>query len=262
MVKGRLHDPSVRVAAAHGPQKVNLPGGFFFTLFLDERQKSLIDAIAQVACVFYFFAMFSSKKILLFVLLFSAVSFAIPVSWGLATTDTVFSHDTGNENGEFSYIVVKRGCKTEWVKQDSLVGKNLPQDSLLSILYGSVPSPDSAAIYEGWANSCAEYSSKRSIDGWKLIGASVAFAALGTALTFLVDYDYLGTAIAGRSFGIGFLILSPFSFWVGSSEISNGSRQKDLGNRYREKANRYRLNLMPAINLREPGGGLLLQMGF
>jgi hypothetical protein len=221
-----------------------------------------MNAIALVACVFYFLSMSSLKQILLFVLLFSAVSFAIPVSWGTATSDTIFSYDTGNENGEYSYIVVKRGCKMQFIKQDSLIGENLSQDSLLSILYGRVPSPDSAAIYEGWANSCAEYASKQSIDGRQLIGISAIFALLGAALTFGVDYDYLGTAIAGRFFGIDFLILSPIVILAGVSEISAASRQKELGTRYKEKANRYRLNIMPAINLREPGGGLLLQVGF
>lgn len=221
-----------------------------------------MTAIALVACVFYFLSMSSLKQILLFVLFFSAVSFAIPVSWGTATSDTIFSYDTGNENGEYSYIVVKRGCKMQFIKQDSLIGENLSQDSLLSILYGRVPSPDSAAIYEGWANSCAEYASKQSIDGWQLIGISAIFALLGAALTFGVDYDYLGTAIAGRTIGIGFLIVSPFEFWLGSSAISNASRQKELGKRYKEKAERYKLSVTPAINLQEPGGGLFLQLGF
>lgn len=144
-----------------------------------------MNTIALVACVFYFLSMSSLKQILLFVLLFSAVSFAFPVSWGTATSDTIFSRNTGNENGEYSYIVVKRGCKMQFIKQDSLIGENLSQDSLLSILYGRVPSPDSAAIYEGWANSCVEYSSKQSNDGWFGISASVVFATLGIALTFL-----------------------------------------------------------------------------
>ena len=221
-----------------------------------------MNAIALVACVFYFLSMSSLKQILLFVLLFSAVSFAIPVSWGTATSDTIFSYDTGNENGEYSYIVVKRGCKMQFVKQDSLIGENLSQDSLLSILYGSVPSPDSAAIYEGWANSCAEYSLKQSTDGWKVAVLGGALTAFGTALTFFVDYDNLGTAIAGRTVGISFLFVGPVALLAGVSEISAASRQKELGKRYKEKANRYRLNIMPAINLREPGGGLLLQLGF
>ena len=213
-----------------------------------------MNAIALVACVFYFLSMSSLKQILLFVLLFSAVSFAFPVSWGTATSETIFSYDTGNENGEYSYIVVKRGCKMQFVKQDSLIGENLSQDSLLSILYGSDPSPDSAAIYEGWANSCAEYSLKQSTDGWKVAVLGGALTAFGTALTFFVDYDNL--------VGISFLIVGPVALLTGVSEISAASRQKELGKRYKEKANRYRLNIMPAINLREPGGGLLLQLGF
>lgn len=212
--------------------------------------------------LFIFFVMSSLKHFLLFVLLFSAISFAIPVSWGTATSDTVFSRHIRFASGENSYIVVERGCKSEWIKQDSLIGENLSQDSLLSILYGRGPSPDSTAIYEGWANSCAEYSSKQSADGRTAILGSVIFALLGSALTFGIDYDHLGTAIAGRSFGIVFLIISPFAFLAGVDEIFAASEQRKLGNRYRENANRYRLNLVPSINLQEPGGGLLLQVGF
>ncbi|MBR4784532.1 MAG: hypothetical protein IK012_04675 [Fibrobacter sp.] len=207
--------------------------------------------------------MTSLKHFLLFVLLFSALSFAVPVSYGTAYTDTVFVTRVSSEK---SYIAVRHGCRTDWIKQDSVLDKDLPQDSLLSILYGSAPSSDSVAIYEGWANSCAEYSSKQSIDGWKVIGAGVALATLGTVLTFFVDYDHLGTAIAGRTIGIGFLIVSPFEFWLGSSAISNASRQKELGKRYKEKAERYKerykLSIAPAINLQEPGGGLFMQLGF
>ena len=31
---------------------------------------------------------------------------------------------------------------------------------------------------------------------------------------------------------------------------------------YREKSKKWKLRITPAINLREPGGGLLLQVGF
>ncbi|SHJ32192.1 hypothetical protein SAMN05720471_1281 [Fibrobacter sp. UWP2] len=35
-----------------------------------------------------------------------------------------------------------------------------------------------------------------------------------------------------------------------------------MGKRYMEKAERYKIGIAPAINLREPDGGLLLHVGF
>ena len=210
--------------------------------------------------------MTSLKHILLLLLSFSAMSFAIPVSYGMATSDTVKVVDLGVEN-PYSAIVVSRGCRSEYIKQDSVLDKNLPQDSLLSLVYGNVPSPDSADIYRGWSQSCQQYSSKRFREGWQLIGVAAVFAALGVTLTFVVDYEHLGTAILGRTFGIASLLtLVPFSFTWGTSSISGSSKQKEQGERYMEKAeqykDRYKISVAPAINLREPGGGLLVQLGF
>lgn len=190
------------------------------------------------------------------------MSFAVPVSYGMATTDTVRVINMGSEHPH-SFIIVDRGCRSEYIKQDSLIDKNLPQDSLLSLVYGNVPSPDSADIYRGWSQSCQQYSSKRFREGWQLIGVAAVFAALGVTLTFVVDYEHLGTAILGRTFGIASLLtLVPVSFTWGTSGISGSSKQKEQGERYMEKAERYKLSVTPAINLREPGGGLLVQLGF
>ncbi|MCR5378117.1 MAG: hypothetical protein K6E57_04045 [Fibrobacter sp.] len=82
-------------------------------------------------------------------------------------------------------------------------------------------------------------------------------------MTFIVDYDHLGTAIAGRTFGIGTLLtVVPFTFELGVSDISGSSEQREMGKRYMEKAERYKISIAPAINLREPDGGLLLHVGF
>ena len=58
------------------------------------------------------------------------------------------------------------------------------------------------------------------------------------------------------------LTLVPVTFSWGVSDISGSSEQKEQGLRYKEKADLYKLRVAPAINLREPGGGLLLQLGF
>ena len=100
-------------------------------------------------------------------------------------------------------------------------------------------------------------------EGWQLVGLSAAFAALGVTLTFIVDYDHLGTAILGRTFGIASLLtLVPVTFSWGVSYISGSSEQKEQGQLYKEKAERYKLRVAPSINLREPGGGLFMQLGF
>ena len=88
----------------------------------------------------------------------------------------------------------------------------------------------SADIYSGWSNSCQQYSSRRLREGWQLVGLSAAFAALGVTLTFIVDYDHLGTAILGRTFGIASLLtLVPVTFSWGVSDISGSSEQKEQG---------------------------------
>ena len=85
---------------------------------------------------------------------------------------------------------------------------------------------------------------------------------LARAVALAVDYDHLGTAIAGRTFGIGTLLtVVPFTFGLGVSDISGSSEQREMGKRYMEKAERYKIGIAPAINLREPGGGLLLHVG-
>ncbi|OWU99546.1 hypothetical protein [Fibrobacter sp. UWR2] len=220
----------------------------------------------KLLALFIFFVMTSIKHFLLLLLSFSAISFAVPVSYGMATSDTVKVVDLGVENPH-SAIVVSRGCRSEYIKQDSLIDKNLPQDSLLSLVYGNVPSPDSADIYRGWGDNCQKYASDRLYDGWQTVAMGVFFAALGLTLTFVVDYDYLGTAILGRTFGIGTLLtVVPFTFGLGVSDISGSSEQREMGKRYMEKAerykDRYKISIAPAINLQEPGGGLFLQLGF
>ena len=220
----------------------------------------------KLLALFIFFVMTSIKHILLLLLSFFAMSFAVPVSYGMASTDTVKVIKVGVEHLH-SFIVVDRGCRSEYIKQDSVIDENLPQDSLLSLVYGNVPSPDSADIYRGWSDNCQKYASERFESGWKSIALGVVSAAVGVTLTFIVDYDHLGTAIAGRTVGIATLLtLVPVTFSLGASDISGSSAQKEQGKRYKEKAERYKdwykISVAPAINLREPGGGLLMQVGF
>ena len=100
-----------------------------------------------------------------------------------------------------------------------------------------------------------------------LVSIGTFFAAIGVTLTFVIDYDHLGTAILGRTFGIGTLVtVVPFAFMLGASDISGSSEQKEQGLRYKEKAERfkerYKISIAPTINMREPGGGLFMRLGF
>ena len=88
------------------------------------------------------------------------------------------------------------------------------------------------------------------------------FAALGVYLTFLHDYDYVGTAALGRTFGVMSLICVPMLVSMGISHFVQSSRQRDLGKFYKKEAERFKLHISPTINFEEPGGGLLLQLGF
>lgn len=58
-----------------------------------------------------------------------------------------------------------------------------------------------------------------------------------------------------------FYALKPFAIFI-VSDISGSSEQREMGKRYMEKAERYKIGIAPAINLREPDGGLLLHVGF
>lgn len=203
-------------------------------------------------------------RVFLFCLFFLCeFSFAIVVSNDIADTTKVVNI-IGSRNSE---VLVTRGCRTKWIKLDTLLDENTSQDSLLSVLYGNVPSPDSLALYDAWADSCHTYVSKKSREGYETIAYGVGVTALGIFLTFFVDYNHLWTAILGRTFGIGTLAtLTPLSFILASQSFYQSPKEiergKKLEKRYRENADRFRLRIAPSIDLREPGGGVFMQLGF
>lgn len=97
-------------------------------------------------------------RVFLFCLFFLCeFSFAIVVSNDIADTTKVVNI-IGSRNSE---VLVTRGCRTKWIKLDTLLDENTSQDSLLSVLYGNVPSSDSLALYDAWADSCHTYVSKK-----------------------------------------------------------------------------------------------------
>lgn len=192
-----------------------------------------------------------------------AFGISYPVSYGTSSSDTVYVDDWWNNAGEKgNSIVVERGCRYSSFKQDSIVDKNLPRDSLLARVYGNNPSPDSAALYEAWGNECEKSVKGGLSDGLFYIPVTVTIAAIGTYLTFFHDYDYLGTAILGRTYGIMSLISVPTFIYAAIHVFSRSSKQHDLGKFYKNESERFKFRVSPTINFSEPGGGLFLQLGF
>ena len=91
---------------------------------------------------------------------------------------------------------------------------------------------------------------------------TITTAAIGTYLTFFHDYDYLDTAILGRTYGIMSLICVPTFIYAAILVFSRSSKQHDLGKFYKNESERFKFRVSPTINFSEPGGGLFMQLGF
>ena len=196
--------------------------------------------------------------IILFVLCCgSAFGISYPVSYGTASKDTVYVVGQKHQS-----IVVERGCRSNTFKQDSPVDENSPRDSLLARVYGNVPYPDSAGLYNAWADDCEKSVSGNITDGLTYIPIDIIFAAFGVYFTFLHNYDHVGTAVLGRTFGVISLLCVPMLVSAGISHFSQSSKQRDLGKFYRKESERFSILVSPAINYQEPGGGVMLQVGF
>lgn len=208
---------------------------------------------------------------ILFALVWSACCFAAfdpsPV-----LSDTVFVEDSiaveygvsGCDEGAQSCIVVARGCREEYFAVNEKVDPNEPKESLLARVYGAEPLQDSSKVYGQWASDCKQEESRRHTGAWLysfLVGGLSAAAGIGL---LYVDYDNSATKILGRGTGVLFLvtgiaflsvdIIAPI-YWLFKSPDERVQKYEE-----REKA--WKLRLAPAINLQEPGGGLLLQLGF
>ena len=201
--------------------------------------------------------MMKSCKIVLLLLFFFS-GFANAFSIQFPAHDTVYV-----ERGIPSHIVVARGCFEKSFPVDEEIGENETQEQLLARIYGSQPLADSSAVYKAWAESC--YSVKSSNYSFFVI---FSIGAVSTATGFLLynhDYDYRATEVLGKGSGAillatGFISLVASLFWLMLPNTSHLFQEQ--GAIYNEKAEKWKLRVTPTINFNEPGGGLLLQLGF
>lgn len=167
-------------------------------------------------------------------------------------------------------IVVRRGCRVETFPVTQTVPHNATQEQLLALVYGSEPLEDSSKVYRDWATSCMALHADAS-EGWLYVffGAVYGVPAtfLGYYLTFR-DYDYMSTAILGRVPGVFLLVTGGLMVFCGAialipsimvSLFDESPRQAEI---YNKKYEKWKLRVTPMINFNEPGGGLLLQLGF
>ena len=198
----------------------------------------------------------SCKIFFILLLLFTALANAYSIQF--PAHDTVYV-----ERGMPSHIVVARGCFEKSFPVDEEIGENETQEQLLARIYGSQPLADSSAVYKAWAESC---NSVKSSNYRFLVTFSIG--AVSTATGFLLynhDYDYRATAVLGIwsgaiLLGTGVLTLLTSLFVL---IAPNASQQfHEQGAIYNEKAEKWKLRITPTINFNEPGGGLLLQLGF
>ena len=94
-----------------------------------------------------------------------------------------------------------------------------------------------------------------------LVGGISTAAGIGL---LYVDYNHSATKILGRCAGVLFLVtgIAFLSVDIISSVIWLFSPPDERVQKYEEREKAWKLRIAPAINLREPGGGLLVQFVF
>ncbi|WP_297948483.1 hypothetical protein [uncultured Fibrobacter sp.] len=218
-----------------------------------------------------FFLFAKIRYVILYVLVCGACCFAAydpsPI-----LPDTVFVEDSiaveegysRCDTGAQSCIVVGRGCREEYFAVNEKIDPNEPEDSLLARVYGAEPLQDSSRIYGQWASNCKEEQT-RGFSGALLYGLFVGglSTAVGIGLLY-VDYDYTATKILGRGSGVLFLAtgIAFLSVDIIGSIIWLFAPPDERIQKYEEREKAWKLRVTPTINFNEPGGGLLLQLGF
>lgn len=187
-----------------------------------------------------------------------------------------YGRPSNEKGGDFerdsvrAWIVVRRGCREETFPVTEKVPHNATQEQLLAFVYGSEPLEDSSKVYRDWASSCTSLHAD-AMEGWLYVFWGTVYGVpatfLGYYLTFR-DYDYIPTAILGRVPGVFLLVTGGLVAFCGAivlipsilvSLFDESPHHADI---YNKKYEKWKLRIMPVINLREPGGGLLLQLGF
>ena len=176
--------------------------------------------------------------------------------------DTVY---VGREKSPANIIVV-RGCAENVFPVSEEIGDNETQEQLLARVYGSEPLADSSAVYKAWADSCKRAES-RSRSGVIIYGLTMGALSTGMgALLFFPDFDNkvvkgIGKVVGGGLMVTGGLYLAVSLATLVVSVFAHDTPSEKVST-YNQQAEKWKLRVTPTINFNEPGGGLLLQLGF
>jgi hypothetical protein len=204
----------------------------------------------------------SCKAFLLLFFLFASLANAAYDPNPIPEVDTVY---VAREKSSTNIIVV-RGCSENVFPVSEEIGENETQEQLLARVYGSEPLADSSAVYKAWADSCKRAES-RSRSG--VIIYSLTMGALSTgmgALLFFPDFDNnvvkgIGKVVGGGLMVTGGLYLAVSLATLVVSVFAHDAPSEKVST-YNQQAEKWKLRVTPTINFNEPGGGLILQLGF
>jgi len=204
----------------------------------------------------------SCKAFLLLFLLFASFANAAYDSNPIPEVDTVY---VAREKSSANIIVV-RGCSENVFPVSEEIGENETQEQLLARVYGSEPLADSTAVYKAWADSCKRAES-RSRSGVIIYGLTMGALSTGMGtLLFFPDFDNkvvkgIGKVVGGGLMVTGGLYLAVSLATLVVSVFAHGTPSEKVST-YNQQAEKWKLRVTPTINFNEPGGGLLLQLGF
>ncbi len=163
-----------------------------------------------------------------------------------------------------SNIVVSRGCREEHFTLDEFVDASESEESLLARVYGSEPLQDSSGIYRQWASNCKKEETRRKTGVWLY---AFFLGGLGTAAgigLLSIDYEHTATKVLGKGLGLLYLAtgIAFLSIDIVAPIVWLFKSPDERVQKYEERENAWKLRVAPSINFSEPGGGLMLQLGF
>lgn len=163
-----------------------------------------------------------------------------------------------------SNIVVSRGCREEHFTLDEFVDASESEESLLARVYGSEPLQDSSGIYRQWASNCKKEETRRKTGVWLhafLAGGLCTAAGIGL---LSIDYEHTATKVLGKGLGWLYLVsgIAFLSVDIVAPIVWLFKSPSERVQKYEERENAWKLRVAPAINFSEPGGGLMLLLGF
>ena len=163
-----------------------------------------------------------------------------------------------------SNIVVSRGCREEHFTLNEFVDPSESEESLLARVYGSEPLQDSSGIYRQWASNCKKEETRRKTGVWLhafLAGGLCTAAGIGL---LSIDYEHTATKVLGKGLGLLYLAtgIAFLSIDIVAPIVWLFKSPSERVQKYEERENAWKLRVAPAINFSEPGGGLMLQLGF